>query len=178
MTKQSQDDVTSTSCSMAGSFISDTITLNGAGGGVGGALSVETASARAKNKDTNNTKPDKIRPAQTCFEDEEENTENDQDLDDDLFDDDDKDGQGARTSAINGDRVHTEKSELLRALNGDLTTLEQLREQKKLLKSIQLRKEELKALEGRRKALEALKKLADTNATVSGSHSLVELPQK
>lgn len=177
MTKPSQDDVTSTSCSMAGSFISDTITLNG---GVGGALGVETASTRAKNNDKNNTNPDKIRPEQTCLEDEEENTENDQDLDDDLFDDDDKDedGQAARTSVISLDRAHTEKRELLRALNGDLTTLEQLREQKKLLKSIQLRKEELKALEGRRKALEALKKLAATNSTVAGSHSLVELPQK
>ena len=41
-----------------------------------------------------------------------------------------------------------------------MLTLEQLKEQKKLLKSIRLRKEELKALEGRRKALEALRQIA------------------
>jgi hypothetical protein len=50
-----------------------------------------------------------------------------------------------------------------------LNALEQLREQKKLLRSIRLRKEELKALEGRRKALEALKKLA-----VDGENQLDE----
>lgn len=50
-----------------------------------------------------------------------------------------------------------------------MNALEQLREQKKLLRSIRLRKEELKALEGRRKALEALKKLA-----VDGENQLDE----
>ena len=48
----------------------------------------------------------------------------------------------------------------METFSNDLITLEQLKEQKKLLRSIRLRKEELKALDGRRKALEALNKMA------------------
>lgn len=56
--------------------------------------------------------------------------------------------------------IKEQREELIQEINSDIDTLEQLREQKKLLRSIRLRKEELKALEGRRKALEALKKIA------------------
>ena len=59
--------------------------------------------------------------------------------------------------------VKEQRREILSALDSDLITLEQLKEQKKLLKSIRLRKEELKALEGRRKALEALRQIAMDN---------------
>ena len=58
-------------------------------------------------------------------------------------------------------RYLEQRKEVYDALDSDLATLEQLKEQKSLLKSIRLRKEELKALEGRRVALEALRKIAN-----------------
>lgn len=61
---------------------------------------------------------------------------------------------------IDLENVKEQREEIIKEINTDIDTLEQLREQKKLLRSIRLRKEELKALEGRRKALEALKKIA------------------
>jgi hypothetical protein len=63
-------------------------------------------------------------------------------------------------SDIDESNVREQRREILNALDSDMLTLEQLKEQKKLLKSIRLRKEELKALEGRRKALEALRQIA------------------
>lgn len=58
------------------------------------------------------------------------------------------------------DDVTEQRKEIFNALDNDLATLEQFKEQKNLLKSIRLRKEELKALEGRRVALDALRKIA------------------
>lgn len=154
----------SASCSIAGSFISDTITLNGAHDTTTTAKqpksrvaappaahnkSVQTFLEEAEErKERVNGK--RVEGEEEDEEDQEERTENDQD---DELDDDDA---GPSTTAA---RLE-ERRDLMRALNGDLSTLDQLREQKKLLRSIRLRKEELKALEGRRKALEALKKLA------------------
>ena len=73
--------------------------------------------------------------------------------------DEDKDEQLLDYKHI--ENVREQRKEVFDALDGDLATLEQLKEQKNLLKSIRLRKEELKALEGRRKALEALRKIAN-----------------
>lgn len=159
-TKAIQDDTSSNSCSIAGSFISDTITLNGAGVGGGGGIETLSNQYRMnKNGGGLGGKSTIVPPQRTCIEDEEK-TENDQDLDEELFDD-----EFGKPVAVS-ESQYQEKRELLRALNGDLTTLDQLKEQKRLLRSIQLRKEELKALEGRRKALEALKKLAGTDEPV------------
>ncbi len=95
-------------------------------------------------------------------ENEDEKTDNDQevlDFDDDYYnelnvDADDEEMPNDHLS------IKEQRKEILNEIDNDLTTLEQLREQKKLLRSIRLRKEELKALEGRRKALEALKTIA------------------
>ena len=77
----------------------------------------------------------------------------------DEADDEDKEEQLLDYNHI--ENVREQRKEVFDALDGDLATLEQLKEQKNLLKSIRLRKEELKALEGRRKALEALRKIAN-----------------
>lgn len=87
---------------------------------------------------------------------EAEKTDDDQDILD--YDDDQNNYE---LSGQDGNKsVREQREEIINELNNDLFTLEQLREQKNLLRSIRLRKEELKALEGRRKALEALKKIA------------------
>lgn len=71
------------------------------------------------------------------------------------------------------ERYQGQRKEIYDALDGDLVTLEQLKEQKSLLKSIRLRKEELKALEGRRVALEALRKIANqSEAQLDGQSGL------
>jgi hypothetical protein len=104
-------------------------------------------------------------------ENEDEKTDNDQevlDFDDDYYneinlDADDEEMPNDHLS------IKEQRKEILNEIDNDLTTLEQLREQKKLLRSIRLRKEELKALEGRRKALEALKTIA-----LDGENQLVQ----
>ena len=92
-------------------------------------------------------------------EDDDNKTENDLDLleyeDEHTHNDEKEVADLDRSSSI-----REQRREIMNALDSDLITLEQLKEQKKLLKSIRLRKEELKALEGRRKALEALQKIA------------------
>lgn len=176
------NDESSTS-SMAGSYISDTLTLN--------------ADFGLNNINTNNNgnkyfrlaKPSELavigkgislnaRRNSIVETYEDEKTENDQDqMDEDededeeedvvnVYDESDEFGTGGLKRITNNlehketiRNLQAQRLELLNALNGDLSTLEQLREQKKLLRSIRLRKEELKALEGRRKALEALKKI-------------------
>lgn len=124
---------------MSGSFISDTIIINDG-------LKVINQNKELKNSISANTQ---------VYQEEDEMTEND---DEDLNDDETEIGK-----SVTGYQIQ-EKCDLIRALNGDLETLEQLKEQKKLLRSIQLRKEELKALEGRRKALDALKKQSKYNS--------------
>ena len=111
---------------------------------------------------------------ETCFEDEEQRTENDQDEDDeDLFGEGEFDEQSPATNrkvgAENRDDQLEQRRDLLKALNGDISALDQLREQKKLLRSLRLKKEEMKALEGRRKALEALKKLNTAGSNTGAS---------
>ena len=92
-------------------------------------------------------------------EDDDNKTENDLDLleyeDEHTHNDEKEVADLDRSSSI-----REQRREIMNALDSDLITLEQLKEQKKLLKSIRLRKEELKALEGRRKALEALQQIA------------------
>jgi hypothetical protein len=93
-------------------------------------------------------------------EDDENKTENDLDLleyeDENTHNDEKEVAELDRSSSS----IREQRREIMNALDSDLVTLEQLKEQKKLLKSIRLRKEELKALEGRRKALEALQQIA------------------
>ncbi len=93
------------------------------------------------------------------IEDDDNKTENDLDLleyeDEHAHNDEKEVADLDRSSSI-----REQRREIMNALDSDLITLEQLKEQKKLLKSIRLRKEELKALEGRRKALEALQQIA------------------
>ena len=52
------------------------------------------------------------------------------------------------------------RNEVIEAIKNDLAELDELQDQKNLLKSIRMHREELKALNGRRKALEALQKAA------------------
>jgi hypothetical protein len=110
---------------------------------------------------------------ETCFEDEEQRTENDQDEDDEEFGEDEFDekspAKNRKDGAENRDDQLEQRRELLKALNGDISALDQLREQKKLLRSLRLKKEEMKALEGRRKALEALKKLNTAGSNTGAS---------
>jgi hypothetical protein len=157
---------------MVGSFISDTLTLNGAGAAVASdkfmTKVANTAVANTKDSTAATVNGKFQNRQQTVNENyEDEKTENDQDA---LDYDEDFDETLLKNDYLKKltkleqketvDNLREQRRELLKALNNDLTTLEQLREQKKLLRSIRLRKEELKALEGRRKALEALKKLA------------------
>lgn len=157
----------SQSNSFIGSFISDTLTLNGANGDFDDILKYKT------NTNKSNTNEDlmiigkallKNQEKDESEDNEDAKTDNDQevlDFDDDHYnqieenDDDDDDEMVNKNVSIKEQR-----KEILNEIDNDLTTLEQLREQKKLLRSIRLRKEELKALEGRRKALEALKTIA------------------
>jgi len=77
-------------------------------------------------------------------EDDENKTENDLDLleyeDENTHNDEKEVAELDRSSSI-----REQRREIMNALDSDLVTLEQLKEQKKLLKSIRLRKEELKA---------------------------------
>jgi hypothetical protein len=172
----------SSTSSMAGSFISDTLTLNGTGANpdkntvlsmlkMNANLNEDTLAIIGKALLRNSQQRNEI------DEDTAEQTENDQDTStceetdpknnnlqnysqnnsqSQLFEEDDEhDGD------LNEENLTSEqRGDLLLTLSKDLNMLEQLREQKRLLRSIRLRKEELKALEGRRKALEALKKVA------------------
>ena len=52
------------------------------------------------------------------------------------------------------------RNEVIEAIKNDLAELDELHDQKNLLKKIRMHREELKALDGRRKALEALQKAA------------------
>lgn len=159
-----QQDDSSASCSIAGSFISDTITLNGGG---------DNLQQQQQSRLMKNLAGGKL-TGETCFEDEEQRTENDQDEDDEeLFGEGEFDEQSPATNrkdgAENRDGQLEQRRELLKALNGDISALDQLREQKKLLRSLRLKKEEMKALEGRRKALEALKKLNAAGSNTGAS---------
>ena len=118
----------------------------------------------------------KNREREESEDNEDAKTDNDQEVLD--FDDEycneigENDEDDDEDNNDNGDKnlsVKEQRKEILNEIDNDLTTLEQLREQKKLLRSIRLRKEELKALEGRRKALEALKTIA-----LDGENQLVQ----
>ena len=145
--------------SLAGSFISDTLTLNGANGHLNEIVKYKSST---KEEERENDLMIVGKALLQSKEDEsgvDEKTDNDQevlDFDDDYYDELDE----KENSKIRGVDVREQRKEILNEIDNDLTTLEQLREQKKLLRSIRLRKEELKALEGRRKALEALKSIA------------------
>lgn len=176
---------------MAGSFISDTLTLNGANDLTGKIASNPNANASIIHKQEsssidlnqlfnnanqqllvkNGLNANNVNVKSTLNENyEDERTENDQDAfdyDEEEFEENLLKNDYLKKLTAKMDKqqdsaedVREQRKEILRELNSDLTTLEQLREQKKLLRSIRLRKEELKALEGRRKALEALKKIA------------------
>jgi hypothetical protein len=124
--------------SISGSFISDTLTLNNC-----------TSTNQNNNIVKYNSKKNSASLNKSNFDDE--RTDNDQDDDDYENEFDLKEKQNS---------IREQRQEIFKELDKDLVQLEQLREQKQLLRSIRLRKEELKALEGRRKALEALKKIA------------------
>lgn len=166
--------------SLSGSFISDTLTLNGVNcdGLYKYKNNPKTNSNNHNNKsliehDKNENelivigKGYNLNAVKTSLDDDENKTENDLDL----LEYEDEEAEAAATSNENRDKidenehVKEQRREIMSALDNDLITLEQLREQKKLLKSIRLRKEELKALEGRRKALEALRLIAMDNET-------------
>ncbi len=157
-TRSSDERTASPDNSLNGSYISDTVTLNGAN-------MTEIVKYKLKNNNTSDNNilrnsnfqdlivVGKSLPKRTIAEKEEEDerTEDDQDLNGYEKEDDDNNEET---------NLRECREDILKELNEDLNTLEQLREQKRLLRSIRLRKEELKALEGRRIALEALKKLA------------------
>ena len=182
--------------SITGSFISDTLTLNGANG--------EDASqkkyfpkklelnAHGKNLD------DLMVVGQSCFkvikdktrteEDDEDKvsscppvhsrtlvtmvtrnfyfqTENDQDNLDDYEYDESVTGDEAASATserqvLDPQTFAAKRNEVIEAIKNDLAELDELQDQKNLLKSIRMHREELKALNGRRKALEALQKVA------------------
>ncbi len=157
----------SRSNSFVGSFISDTLTLNGANGHFDDIVKYKTNTKKSNiNEDLmiigkallKNQEKDESE------DNEDAKTDNDQevlDFDEDYYnqieENDDDDGEEMVNKNLS---IKEQRKEILSEIDNDLTTLEQLREQKKLLRSIRLRKEELKALEGRRKALEALKTIA------------------
>lgn len=123
--------------SISGSFISDTLTLN------------NCSNVNQSDIVKYNIKKNSKILNKSSFDDEK--TDNDQDEDDYENEFDLKEKQNS---------IREQRQEIFKELDKDMVQLEQLREQKQLLRSIRLRKEELKALEGRRKALEALKQIA------------------
>ena len=153
----------SLSNSISGSFISDTLTLNGANGHLNEMVKYKANTKQQQQHGSGNENELMVvgKAIQLSRDDDEEEscdddekTDNDQEVLD--FDEDCYNELGENKASD----VREQRREILSEIDSDLTTLEQLREQKKLLRSIRLRKEELKALEGRRKALEALKSIA------------------
>jgi hypothetical protein len=178
----------SATSSMTGSFISDTLTLNGAAGAV---ITNDKSNILNMLKLTSNLNDDTLaiigkalmkssngsKRNEMSDNEDEDKTENDQDTSvmyeetvlsklnrlknqSQLFEEDDDENVELNGDSVNPTATQQQRNDLMLTLDSDLNMLEQLREQKKLLRSIRLRKEELKALEGRRKALEALKKVA------------------
>jgi uncharacterized coiled-coil protein SlyX len=153
--------------SIGGSFISDTLTLNGIKCDKKGLVkySKKEAQLAADATDTDELTEDDKTEADELTEDE---YTYDVNPDTEVFS---KFVQPVSTAtavrAQSGpdraerERYQEQRKEVYDALDSDMVTLEQMKEQKSLLNSIRLRKEELKALEGRRVALEALRKMAN-----------------
>lgn len=137
---------TSSVTSLGGSYISDTLTLNGVKCDLNDLLKLK------------NSTDELMVIGKSIQSRETPRTENDQDQEN-------EDNTTELSYDVNTDEIFGNFRQELESkepqVDEDLATLEQLKEQKNLLKSIRLRKEELKALEGRRLALEALKKMAN-----------------
>lgn len=159
-----ETDEASQANSISGSFISDTLTLNGVKVDINNLLKYKNMNNRPDDVDNLMVIGKSL--GHLSNDNEDNKTENDLDLNEDdnaefNYDVNPEEIFGNFAAKNDEPNIQEQRKEIFNALDSDLQTLEQLKEQKNLLKSIRLRKEELKALEGRRLALEALRKIAN-----------------